>query len=75
MDPLPTSSMTVAGVLEQWPETVPVFQQLKTDCVGCAMASFDTISDVAAIYEIDLSTLLESLTTAIIDVRDGHDAN
>ena len=75
MAPTPTSRMTVAEVLEQWPETVPVFQQLKTDCVGCAMAPFDTISDVAAIYEIDLSNLLETLTTAIIDGREGHGEN
>ena len=65
----------MADVLEQWPETVPVFQLLKTDCVGCAMASFDTISDVAAIYEIDLSNLLETLTTAIIDARDDQGEN
>lgn len=68
----PTSIMTVAEVLEQWPETVPVFQQLKTDCVGCAMAPFDTLHDVAAIYQIELSTMMESLNTAIIDARDGE---
>jgi hybrid cluster-associated redox disulfide protein len=71
----PTRKMTVAEVLELWPETVPVFQQLKTDCVGCAMAPFDTLSDVAAIYEIELSYMLEALTTAIMATKDGQDDN
>jgi hybrid cluster-associated redox disulfide protein len=71
----PTRKMTVAEVLELWPETVPVFQQLKTDCVGCAMAPFDTLSDVAAIYEIELSYMLDVLTTAIMAAKDGQDDN
>ncbi len=64
----PTSDMTVAEVLNRWPETVPVFQELKTACVGCVMAPFDTLSDVARIYEIDLDHVMRSLTHAI---RDG----
>ncbi len=68
----PTRKMTVAEVLELWPETVPVFQQLKTDCVGCAMAPFDTLSDVATIYEIEHSNMLEALTTAIMAAKDGQ---
>ena len=53
--------MTVAEVLEKWPETVSVFQELKTACVGCAMAPFDTMADVAQIYDIEYSTLLAAL--------------
>ena len=44
--PLPNSNMTVAEVLEKWPETFTVFQEFKTACVGCVMAPFDTIDDV-----------------------------
>ena len=54
---LPTSDMAVGDVLEKWPETVPVFQELKMACVGCAMAPFDTLDDVATIYKVDLSHL------------------
>lgn len=68
----PTSNMTVADVLEIWPETVPVFQKLKTDCVGCAMAPFDSLFDVANIYEIDLAQLMEALTEAIDSAGDGQ---
>ena len=64
-DQLPTSDMAVGDVLEKWPETVPVFQELKMACVGCAMAPFDTLDDVAAIYKVDLSQFMKSLYLAI----------
>ncbi len=63
--PLPNSNMTVAEVLEIWPETVTVFQEFKTACVGCVMAPFDTIDDVARIYEMELSVLIEALDAVV----------
>jgi hybrid cluster-associated redox disulfide protein len=63
--PLPNSNMTVAEVLEKWPETVTVFQEFKTACVGCVMAPFDTMDDVARIYEMDLSDLIEALDAVV----------
>jgi hybrid cluster-associated redox disulfide protein len=63
---LPTKEMTVAEVLETWPETVEVFQALKTACVGCVMAPFDTLADVARIYELELDMVLEALHQAIL---------
>ncbi len=63
--PLPNSNMTVAEVLEKWPETFTVFQEFKTACVGCVMAPFDTIDDVARIYEMELSVLIEALDAVV----------
>ncbi|MFN2224065.1 MAG: DUF1858 domain-containing protein [Chloroflexota bacterium] len=62
---LPTQEMTVADVLETWPETVEVFQALKTACVGCVMAPFDTLADVARIYELELDMIMEALHQAV----------
>jgi hybrid cluster-associated redox disulfide protein len=62
---MPTAKMTVAEVLEAWPETVEVFQRLKTACVGCAMAPFDTMEDVARIYMLDLAQLMAELRTTV----------
>lgn len=58
---MPTADMTVAEILKKWPETVSVFQELKTACVGCAMAPYDTVADVALIYDIDLSGIMSAL--------------
>lgn len=72
---LPTSDMTVAEILEAWPETVSVFQDFKTACVGCVMAPFDTMSDVARIYELELSEIMEALHRVVqTDERAGGSA-
>ena len=62
---LPKQEMTVAEVLECWPETFEVFQSFKTACVCCVMAPFDTLADVARIYEMDLVTIMDTLHQAV----------
>jgi hybrid cluster-associated redox disulfide protein len=62
----PKNDMTVAEVLDLWPETVAVFQELKTACVGCVMAPFDTMVDVAREYDLDLDQLMDALDQAVI---------
>ncbi len=61
-----TDNMTVAEVLELWPETVAVFQEFKTACVGCVMAPFDTMADVARIYELELPELMAALHRVVL---------
>ena len=64
---MPTADMTVVEVLEKWPGTVSVFQDLKTACVGCAMAPYDTLADVAREYDIDLNDIMMALQGAVSD--------
>lgn len=64
---MPTADMTVAEVLEKWPGTVSVFQELKTACVGCVMAPYDSLADVARIYDIELSGIMSALQVAVSD--------
>jgi hybrid cluster-associated redox disulfide protein len=59
-----TSDMTVAQILDQWPEAVSVFQEFKTACVGCSMAPFDTMVDVAREYGQELSEIMAALERA-----------
>ena len=56
---------TVAEVLERWPQTIPVFLRHKMACVGCAMAPFETLAEVAVIYRLDVSRFLEELQARI----------
>ena len=62
---MPTADMTVVEVLEKWPGTVSVFQELKTACVGCAMAPYDTLADVAREYDINLNDIMMALQGAV----------
>lgn len=64
---LPTSNMTVAEILEKWPGTVSVFQAYKTACVGCTMAEFDTMVDVARSYELELTELMTALHDSAVN--------
>ncbi|MCI0393756.1 MAG: hypothetical protein L0332_32025 [Chloroflexi bacterium] len=61
------ADMTAAEVLEKWPQTVPVFQHFRAACVGCALAPFDTLDDVARIYSLDLSLFLARLQEAVAE--------
>ena len=63
----PTRDMTVAEVLEQWPNAVTVFQDFKTACVGRSMAPFDTMVDVAREYNLELREILAALEEAVAD--------
>jgi len=59
------ANLTVAEVLARWPQTIPVFMRHRMACVGCAMAPFETLAEVAAIYDLDLKTLLSELEQVI----------
>jgi hybrid cluster-associated redox disulfide protein len=51
----------VAEVLERWPQTIPVFFGYRMACVGCPIAPFETLAEVAAVYGLDLGRLLIEL--------------
>lgn len=61
---VPTREMTIADILRRWPQTTAVFQQLRTACVGCVMAPFATVVDVAFHYHLDEHELLRRLQEA-----------
>lgn len=67
--------MTVAEVLERWPQTVSAFQRLKTACVGCTMASFDTLRDVARIYSFELEVVMTAMQEAIVEAEEESTPN
>ena len=59
------ADLIVADVLARWPQIIPVFTHHRMGCVGCAMAPFETLAEVAAIYELDLNCFLNELTQTI----------
>ncbi|NJN97385.1 MAG: DUF1858 domain-containing protein [Anaerolineales bacterium] len=59
------ASLTVEDLLAYWPQTIPVFIRHRMACVGCAMAPFETLAEVAAIYKLDLDSFLRELEQSI----------
>jgi hybrid cluster-associated redox disulfide protein len=58
------ASMTVADVLAYNPRTASVFLRRGMACVGCAIAPFDTLADVATIHKMSIGELLTELRAA-----------
>lgn len=66
MDQLqPQLNQSVQEVLNQWPQTASIFQSFKTACVGCYLARFCTLKEVAGSYDLQFEPLLEKLNEVI----------
>lgn len=59
------ADLTVAEVMDRWPQTVPYFFRYRMACVGCPIAHFETLAEVAAIYGLNLSRFLNELEQII----------
>lgn len=60
-----TKQMTVAEILERWPQTIPVFLRYQTSCVGCSMNGFETLEDAMSIYHLQQTDFLQDLVRSI----------
>jgi hybrid cluster-associated redox disulfide protein len=63
--PVLSLDLIVGEVLNDWPQTIPVFMDFRLGCVGCVMAQFDTLRDICRIYGLPAPRLLEELEKAI----------
>ena len=61
-----TRDQTVGVVMRRWPGTITVFLRHRMACVGCPMARFDTVAEVAAEYAVPLGPLLDELEAAAL---------
>ena len=57
---------TVSEILQAFPGARRVFLEKKTLCLGCYMARFCNVRDVARVYGLDLEELLCELQQAAI---------
>ena len=60
-----TENMNIREVIEKHPEVIPVFQKYNMGCIGCIAASFEKISDIAAIHGVDVKKFVEELNKAM----------
>jgi hybrid cluster-associated redox disulfide protein len=60
-----TKDMAIGEVVEQYPETVPVFLQHGLGCFGCALARFENIEQGAMAHGIDINVLMKALNEAV----------
>jgi len=55
---MPQIHQSAQEVIQEWPQTAGAFQALGTACVGCFLARFCTLWDVATTYRIPPQTLM-----------------
>jgi hybrid cluster-associated redox disulfide protein len=63
--------MIVADLLDQCPECIPWFLGKRMLCVGCLMARFDTLSDVAQNYGLTVDGMLAELRGVVKSLSEG----
>jgi hybrid cluster-associated redox disulfide protein len=69
MDQAVSASHTIADVLAKRPVAARVFLRYRMGCLGCAIASFETLAEACAIYGVPVEHLLVDLDAAIREHR------
>jgi len=57
--------LTIEDLLTRWPQTAVVFHQHNMACVGCAVASFYTVTEAANVYGLSPEQFLDELVASI----------
>ena len=60
-----SAQTTIADLLKNWPSVMPFFIQNRLPCIGCEMARFETLEDLAKIYHLDLEIFLHEIISAV----------
>ena len=64
-----TKDMIISDVLNMDRGTVPIFFRNGLHCLGCAMASGETIEEACAVHGLDCDLLMEELNI-FFEVKD-----
>jgi len=64
-----TKDMIISDVLELDRGTVPIFFKNGLHCLGCAMASGESLEEACAVHGIDCDSLIAELNT-YFEVKD-----
>ena len=60
----------ISEILSNAPEAMPVFQNIGMHCLGCAMASGETLEQACLAHDVDPDEFLEQLRTYLESLSD-----
>jgi hybrid cluster-associated redox disulfide protein len=66
------ADLTVAEVIDRWPQAIPLLFRYRMACVGCPMARFETLAEVVAIYGLNPSRFLGELEQLAEQARERY---
>ena len=52
----------ISEIVETCPEAMPAFQSIGMHCMGCALASGETLEQACAAHGVDPDSFIEALT-------------
>lgn len=64
-----TKDMIIGEVLNMNQGTIPIFLQSGLHCLGCAMASGETIEEACEVHSLDCNALLDQLNLFFQDLE------
>ena len=60
-----TKDMSIAEVVQSYPDTIPVFLYAGMGCFGCMAAHFENIEQGALAHGIDVDSLIDALNEIV----------
>ena len=57
-----TKDTIIADVLTIAPNSVPLFRSMGMNCLGCAMASGETVGEACAAHGVDVDVIISQLS-------------
>ncbi len=61
-----TKDMGLIEIVQQYPQTIEVFQKYGLGCLGCAAARFENLEAGAKVHGIDVDKMVEDLNSVIV---------
>ena len=62
-----TKDMGLIEIVQNYPETIEVFQRYGLGCLGCAAARFENLEAGAKVHGIDPDKMVEDLNAVIAE--------
>ena len=61
-----TRETLIAEIVEKCPEAMPAFQAIGMHCMGCALASAETVEQACAVHGVDPDEFLDGLNAYLM---------
>jgi len=60
-----TKEMGIMDIVQNYPETVEVFQKFGMGCIGCAAAHFENLEAGAKVHGIDIDAMVDAMNELV----------
>ena len=60
-----TKEMGIMEIVQNYPETVEVFQKFGMGCIGCAAAHFENLEAGAKVHGIDIDAMVDAMNEIV----------